>query len=685
MADDLTVRANWFTRLLRGVGLLPSGQVQHVAGADFATTSPGNRNYDANSAMSAFAAFPWVQAAVNAISSDLSGLPLRAIKGYGSKAEVLDDHPMLQILRQPSSRVSGLTFRRQMILDLVLTGDAFAVIVGEREPLGLLRLHPQRTRVVPMPDGQPECVEYSGQGTAIKYAWNEILHVRTSSWSDDPSSLYGSGAIEALHHDLSTDYAASKMAAETAKIGRPTGVFSPASEGDYWTQDQIRVLREAYDKSMDSRSGALFLGGAAKFEALGWSPRDMEFGELRKSVREAVLATLDVPPSRVGLPNANYATSLNQSRRYWEGLRGRAALIDGELSRVARMFGDDSVRIEHDFSNVEALQESRTERLNRVQSWWMMGIPLDKAAEIEGFDLPEFESIEDESPEEERAAPGMVKLFVNNVADYTHPITEDARAAVWRSFRDRLHGPSERRLAIEMRKFLNAQAKRYAKRMAEILNQKSVKRGLNETEFRKILAEAEEAAELRKFSKRRLQLSMIAAFKEASKLIPGERLVFDPVRIDRAVDAHMAELVQNVQKTTKASIRQVITRGLDEGLSIQQMQANLMADQAFSAARAARIARTETTRSVNAGAMQAYSQAADDGLNIKVEWLTARDGSERHPSDPGKDGSGLDEQRIEIGGTFVLGDGTSGPGPGQMGVPEHDINCRCTVIPWIED
>jgi len=65
--------------------------------------------------------------------------------------------------------------------------------------------------------------------------------------------------------------------------------------------------------------------------------------------------------------------------------------------------------------------------------------------------------------------------------------------------------------------------------------------------------------------------------------------------------------------------------------------------------------------------------------------LTARDGSERHPSDSGRDGTGLDEQRIEIGGTFVLGDGTSGPGPGQMGAPEHDINCRCTVIPFIKD
>ena len=83
MADALTVRATWWTRLLRGVGLLPSGEVEHTAGADYAMSSPAGRSYDVAASMAAYAQFPWVQACVQAISSDLSGLPFVSSEGAG--------------------------------------------------------------------------------------------------------------------------------------------------------------------------------------------------------------------------------------------------------------------------------------------------------------------------------------------------------------------------------------------------------------------------------------------------------------------------------------------------------------------------------------------------------------------------------------------------------------------------
>ena len=187
--DALAVRPTWFTRLLRGVGLLPSGEIAFEAGADFAASQPAHPGYPKGDSMSAMAAFPWVYSCVSAISDDLSGLPLIAIRGEGADAERLDSHPVLDLLAQPSTRVSSQLFRKQLICDYILSGDAYALIAGEREPAALLRLIPQRVTVKPWADGQPGQYLYDSGGNQRDYTWEEVLHLRSPSWEDDTSSL----------------------------------------------------------------------------------------------------------------------------------------------------------------------------------------------------------------------------------------------------------------------------------------------------------------------------------------------------------------------------------------------------------------------------------------------------------------------------------------------------------------
>jgi hypothetical protein len=64
-------------------------------------------------------------------------------------------------------------------------------------------------------------------------------------------------------------------------------------------------------------------------------------------------------------------------------------LFDDEFSRLT---GDPTIRIEHDFRDVEALQTARTERLSRVQLHTALGMGVVDAYAYEGFhDAPEPE------------------------------------------------------------------------------------------------------------------------------------------------------------------------------------------------------------------------------------------------------------------------------------------------------
>ena len=391
--SKLMIRDSPFVRLLKAVGLVsinPDGEIDHSAGADYISNHGFKPQYDSTTAMSVLAAFPFPYACVTAISTDLSSVPIRVYRGRGANAEQLDNHPLIDLLEQPSSRVSGVAFRRQIYTDATLVGNCYVLIAGNREPESLLRLHPSRITISPLQDGQPDKYIYAGGGQPTTYDYTQVLHMRSPSWSDDPTSLWGVGSVQPLHHDLMTEKAQSELAARTAATGQPTGILSPKADGDLWNKRQIDTLRQALEMQLSKGgSGILITGGQSEFTKLAFSPRELEFSSVRDYARTATLSAFGVVPVRLGIESQNFATATNQLKLYWEGLAGRAALIDSELTRLARMFGDDDVHVKHDFSGVAVLQESRTERVKRVLDWTMTGVPLSVAAAYEGFeDLP---------------------------------------------------------------------------------------------------------------------------------------------------------------------------------------------------------------------------------------------------------------------------------------------------------
>ena len=391
--SKLMIRDSPFVRLLKAVGLVSinlDGEIDHSAGADYISNHGFKPQYDSTTAMSVLAAFPFPYACVTAIATDLSSVPIRVYRGRGANAEQLDNHPLIDLLEQPSSRVSGVAFRRQIYTDATLVGNCYVLIAGNREPESLLRLHPSRITISPLQDGQPDKYIYAGGGQPTEYDYTQVLHMRSPSWSDDPTSLWGVGSVQPLHHDLMTEKAQSELAARTAATGQPTGILSPKADGDLWNKRQIDTLRQALEMQLSKGgSGILITGGQSEFTKLAFSPRELEFSSVRDYARTATLSAFGVVPVRLGIESQNFATATNQLKLYWEGLAGRAALIDSELTRLARMFGDDDVHVKHDFSGVAVLQESRTERVKRVLDWTMMGVPLSVAAAYEGFeDLP---------------------------------------------------------------------------------------------------------------------------------------------------------------------------------------------------------------------------------------------------------------------------------------------------------
>jgi hypothetical protein len=257
------------------------------------------------------------------------------------------------------------------------------------------------------------------------------------------------------------------------------------------------------------------------------------------------------------------------------------------------------------------------------------------------------------------------------------PSSEDERSDTWRAFLDGVHKPAERDIHIATMRYLLQAAQRYAKRIEEVGGrdtQTRATKALDDAQILAILSENEEMDHAIRALERPMKTALLRSFR-ASVLRMGTSLAFDP----GLSILHEATRQTAVQITTmQSNVLRSLLSLLNQGATINEVQASLMTSHAFSATRSLRIARTEATRFVNAGADQAYGQALASGLAVRKQWLTARDGEVRTSH------MALDGQTVDAGEEFTSSSGSTARFPGGFGIASLDINCRCTTIPVLE-
>lgn len=648
-------------------------------GADWAAGLPIQAEYNTDDALSAFAAFVWVRACVDAIGADLASLPLVAYRGKGPTAVRLDGHPALDLLDYPTTDMGRELWERQMLLYWMLPGNAYALMVGA-QPTSLVLLHPDRVRPVNNEWGGVAAYRF-GLEQMIDYRPEDVLHVRGPSWRSGPVSLLGEGLIRTLHNDLTADLAAQKLNTAHAQRGRPTAIVSPADD-NIWDDDVRKAILGSFNKQTE-KGGTLVVGQGVKVELPTFTARDLEFSEQRTFTRQGILAAFGVPPVRLGLETANYATANQQMRTYWETRRADARLIDAQLTRVARRW-DKNVTIAHDFSGVEALQESRSARLERVMVWTTLGASAADAASYEGFSDAPVQDIEDTTTEPVtdpvKETVGRSHLLLVTRAPLVVPRDENGRSALWRSLILDVQGPSERALARDLGAALRSQRARLIKRLESI---RAVKRDLLDDLMATLWPSAEDAV-LASAAERDLEIALRRSFDSAALQV-GQILSYDPSAIDASLQVGLSNLKGASASTTRNAVAAVIADELARGGTIANMQSRLQVLPQFNPSRALMVARTEATRATSAGSDDAYIAAVGEGVALRKEWLSARDSHVRDAH------MLLDGQERQVGEYFVVpplspvGPGQRARYPGDFDLAALVVNCRCTTIPVVEE
>lgn len=146
-------------------------------------------------------------------------------------------------------------------------------------------------------------------------------------------------------------------------------------------------------------------------------------------------------------------------------------------------------------------------------------------------------------------------------------------------------------------------------------------------------------------------------------------------------ESYTYDLVTQITDTEANILAEKVSRGLDEGQSIPEIQASLEADPAF-AGRGEVIARTEVQRATQTAKLDTYKRM---GIRLRRS-VTAPGATAAHQAIAAKSAAGIpvDEPIVRAGETYGVGEDTE-TFTRDIYAPPYRPNCRCSIEAIFDD
>lgn len=633
-------------------------------------------------------------------AANLARLPLRfyRVTAAGKREEVTSGE-LYELMQRVNPYWTLGRLLRMTELARCLWGAAYWVLErganGRRVPREIWWARPDRMKVVPDSVNYLSGFVFENQGERIPFRPDEVVWLRMDNPVDEYSGLSPLAAAR-LSVDLGTAGLRSnaRLFEHGIQIG---GVISPADDTAYWTPEQTKQLEELFArrfKGVDKAHRWAVLSGGVKVQPLSLSPKDAEFIAQMKWSLNDIARVYHIPPELVG--DHEFATYSNFDQAYkafWSDcLQPEAQEIAEEITeQLLPLFGGQADLAEFDFSGVAALQEDRAEVVDQMTKLAGIGVPLNRLLEEfmptllpqdgSGYSwgnvwwapatLLPAGSGEPAAPEQpEEPAERALRLVRELVAAQQRPALPAARRAleygsaeherVWKAF--------VRRTDSHERRFREAVEDLFRRQRDSVLA-----RLRDTTRAAKALPEDDP------FDKpqwiKRFKQEILPLFREIFRDVGEATLDELQAEVDfdlanpravRFLERRAQRFAREVNETTWQQLKEALKEGVQAGESIPQLAERVeevMAGRIRSSAET--IARTEVIGASNGGALEAARQS---GVVKRKVWLAALDERTRetHVAAHGQT-VGLDED-FEVGGG-------RGPAPGQIGLPEEDINC----------
>ncbi|MFZ5688666.1 MAG: phage portal protein [Bacillota bacterium] len=615
------------------------------------------------------------------IAKDVAAADWGLFVNRGKQKEQILNHPMIDLLSRPNPKMTGYTLMFLTEIYLQLRGEAGWLIErnGLRTPAELWPIPPHWVTELPSAN-KPFFTVQTPAGQIM------TINERDMIWftEPDPANPYGRGLgpAEGIGDEVETDEYMAKYSKRFFFNDAKPPVVMQAPGADKATAERLKEeWMEKYAGYNNAHKPAI-LPWEAKIQELGKAQREMDFVESRKFIRDTANQHFFMPPEVIGIiENSNRATIDAADYLYTKNVLKPCLDLIQEQVQI-QLCPEFDAKLLFEFAN--PIPEDKEFKLKVSSEGLQCGaVTVDEWRQDNGKDpLPggrgkvlyvpisviptdnpgEVMGQEPEEPPQEGEAEGKSKIKA---------LTQEAKTTVWWTF-EKAATKHEANVQRAMKKYFQAQQDEATRKLEELLGEKAIKESGEDI--------TEKLLNWKKEQKRLLEIltPFWLAGAEDGMTVANETfalgITFDLIRPEMLtwIKTEGAELVKGITETTAQALRETLAEGIEQGESVPKLRDRVSA--VFSDAkgrRATTIARTETHGSVVRGTFSTYKAADIE----KKEWLATRDSRTRDSH------RGIDGEIRNIDEPFSNGL----MHPGGSGPAKEVINCRCSLLPVIED
>jgi len=600
--------------------------------------------------------------------------------------------PITTLLKRPNPNQSFSEFKQLWTTQCHLGGISYIRgfgigMDGERAKTAPeLRLI--RPDIVTLKDNGAEVTGYTVQykDGQRQVPAEEILNIK---FADPEDEFRGMSPLEACSYAIDSSNAALVFNLKLLKnSGVPAGLLMLKGTKRLTKHDRDEAeetFQRRYSGPDNAGKTVVLDGNSAEYKQLAQNSRDMSWKEGKREALRDICLVLGVPSVLVGDPELRTYSNMEsaESDFYVNTIMPLMRHFADELGNwLFPQYGlDEGYSLQLDTSAIPCLQENQTDIVAMLKDADFMKVDEKRermGLEPVGGDIGEMiyfklagsrkpipaDELELDSEERSTRAIDDEPTF-DPLSKYPTLETRAAFIAVHDDMREPWND-----------KYQAAIAKLFSEQVERVIDALGLRSAPGATETR-VTADALPAdfwqAEVIEYAEKiePLQTGLVIQFGQAAMdELVEEGVLFNLERPDfkQWLGENLVERATLIDETTADDIQRILTA--TEGQSnVDVAKALREKFDDMGKGRANTIARTEVCRADTKATLEGYKQAGDSlGMVISSEWITARDGGDRHPSY-----AGLDGQVAKPDEDFNVG-GAMGPGPGLTGDPKEDCN-----------
>lgn len=320
---------------------------------------------------------------VNVVADSLARAPLTVFDGE----EPVPSSPLQVLLNRPNDIQRQSHFIKTIVANLLLDGNAY-VFLGQPNshgvPCSMYPFPPDRIRAI-----REKRDLYSLDGYALQMGpgkeqfipRDRMIHLQYAPSPRDPT--IGVGPLGVARLAVEQDHLATVWNKAVLKnSGSPAGVLRWKGEGVF-DEDDAELVKNRWEETYagtEQAESIAVLGGNFEFQSIGNNARDMQFLEARRWNLGDIARAFNVP---LLFLNEYETSGLSDA-----GLKVQAELLyrsnviplghdNAQAFTESLCVGfDPTRRIKHDFSQVEALRDDETAKIELAKGLKELGYPI---------------------------------------------------------------------------------------------------------------------------------------------------------------------------------------------------------------------------------------------------------------------------------------------------------------------